>query len=46
MSGTTPNVSPRQHTIWWQGSLMEMKARAEDAGGALGVLEGHFFEEG
>jgi mannose-6-phosphate isomerase-like protein (cupin superfamily) len=25
---------------------MEIKARAEDAGGALGVLEGRFFEEG
>jgi hypothetical protein len=37
---------PRQDTIWWQGSLMEIKARAEDTGGALGVREGHFFEEG
>jgi hypothetical protein len=25
---------------------MEIKARAEDTGGALGVLEGRFFEEG
>jgi hypothetical protein len=46
MSSTTSNVSPRQDTYWWQGSVMEMKARAEDTGGALGVLEGRFFEEG
>jgi quercetin dioxygenase-like cupin family protein len=26
--------------------VMEIKARAEDTGGALGVLEGSFFEEG
>jgi quercetin dioxygenase-like cupin family protein len=46
MSSTTSNISPRQDTYWWQGSVMEIKARAEDAGGALGVLEGRFFEEG
>jgi hypothetical protein len=40
MSSTTSNVSPRQDTYWWQGSVMEIKARAENAGGALGVLEG------
>ena len=42
---TTSNVSPRQDTCWWQGSVMEIKARADDAGGALGVLEGRFFEQ-
>ena len=46
MSSTTSHVSPRQDTVWWQGSLMEVKARAEDTGGALGVLQGQFFEEG
>jgi hypothetical protein len=46
MSSTTSNVSPRQDTYWWQGSRMEIKARAEDTGGALGVLEGRFFEQG
>jgi quercetin dioxygenase-like cupin family protein len=46
MRSTTSNVSPRQDTYWWQGSLMEINARAEDTGSALGVLEGHFFEEG
>jgi quercetin dioxygenase-like cupin family protein len=46
MSSTTSTDSPRQDTFWWQGSVMEIKARAEDTGGALGVLEGSFFEEG
>jgi quercetin dioxygenase-like cupin family protein len=46
MSSTTSNVGPEQDAILWQGSLMEMKARAEDTGGALGVLEASFFEEG
>jgi mannose-6-phosphate isomerase-like protein (cupin superfamily) len=46
MTSTTSNVSARQRTFWWQGSLMEIKARAEDTGGALDVLEGHFFEAG
>jgi quercetin dioxygenase-like cupin family protein len=46
MTSTTSNASPRQDTVWWQGGLMEIKARAEDSGGALGVLEGRFFEEG
>jgi hypothetical protein len=46
MSSTASNGSPRQDSFWWQGSLMEMKARAGDTGGALGALEGHFFEAG
>jgi quercetin dioxygenase-like cupin family protein len=46
MSSTTSKFSSRQDTYWWQGSVMEIKARAEDTGGALGVLEGRFFEEG
>jgi quercetin dioxygenase-like cupin family protein len=39
---TTSNASPREDTFWWQGGLMEIKARAEDTGGAFGVVEGHF----
>jgi mannose-6-phosphate isomerase-like protein (cupin superfamily) len=46
MSSTTSNPSPGQDTYWWQGSLMKIKTRAEASGGALGVLEGRFFEEG
>jgi quercetin dioxygenase-like cupin family protein len=39
--------STRQDTVWWQGpGLMEIKARAEDTGGALGLIEGSFHEEG
>ena|ERR671914_1046587 len=42
MSSTTSNVGARQDTVWWNGGLMEFKARAEDTGGAFGVLEGRF----
>jgi mannose-6-phosphate isomerase-like protein (cupin superfamily) len=44
MSSTTS--STRQDRFWWQGSLMEMKARADDTGGVLGALEGAFYDEG
>src|SRR6266545_5750146 len=44
MSSTTSIA--RQDSFWWQGSLMEIKARADDTGGALGVLEGTFYQEG
>lgn len=30
--------------FWWQGSLMTIKARAADTGGALGLVEGIFYE--
>ena len=30
--------------FWWQGSLMTIKARAADTGGALGLVEGSFYE--
>ncbi len=30
--------------FWWQGSLMKIKARAADTGGALGLVEGIFYE--
>jgi quercetin dioxygenase-like cupin family protein len=43
MTDTTSNVSA---TVWWQGGLMEVKSRAEDTGGALGVLEGRFPYQG
>jgi quercetin dioxygenase-like cupin family protein len=46
MSSTTSNISPRRDVYWWQGGRMEMKARAEDTGGALGVLEGRFPHQG
>jgi quercetin dioxygenase-like cupin family protein len=40
------SASARQDSFWWQDSLMEIKARAGDTGGALGVLEGTFYHEG
>jgi quercetin dioxygenase-like cupin family protein len=30
--------------FWWQGSLMKIKARAEDTGGAMGLVEASFYE--
>jgi quercetin dioxygenase-like cupin family protein len=36
----------RQDTFWWQGSLMKIKARAEDTGGALGLVEATFRQQG
>jgi quercetin dioxygenase-like cupin family protein len=32
--------------FWWQGSLMKIKARAEDTGGALGLVEATFHHRG
>lgn len=46
MSNATSSVSRRQSTFWWQGGLMEVKTRAEDTAGALGVLEGRFPYQG
>jgi quercetin dioxygenase-like cupin family protein len=32
----------RQDEFWWQGSLMTIKCRSEDTGGALGLVEASF----
>jgi quercetin dioxygenase-like cupin family protein len=37
----TPNV--QQDAFWWQGSLYQIKARAENTGGALGLVEASFY---
>lgn len=37
------SLSPTQDAYWWQGALMQIKARAEDTGGALGLVEGSFY---
>jgi mannose-6-phosphate isomerase-like protein (cupin superfamily) len=39
---TTPDSTG--DTFWWQGSLMTIKARAVDTGGALGLVEGIFYQ--
>ncbi|WCB91767.1 hypothetical protein DSM104299_00444 [Baekduia alba] len=46
MSGPTPDVSPAEGPQWWYGGHMEVKVRAEDTGGALGVAEGLFTYKG
>ena len=37
------DVGTQRETFWWQGSLMTIKARAEDTGGALGLVEARFY---
>jgi quercetin dioxygenase-like cupin family protein len=44
MSSAASRTSVQQDAFWWQGSLMTIKARAEDTGGALGLVEGSFYE--
>jgi mannose-6-phosphate isomerase-like protein (cupin superfamily) len=42
---STPDTpSTTSDAFWWQGSLMTIKARAADTGGALGLVEGIFYE--
>jgi quercetin dioxygenase-like cupin family protein len=44
MKSVASNVNAGRDAFWWQGSLMKIKARAEDTGGALGVVEGSFYK--
>jgi quercetin dioxygenase-like cupin family protein len=44
MSGTATDIDSLHDAFWWQGSLMRIKARAEDTAGAIGVVEGTFYE--
>jgi quercetin dioxygenase-like cupin family protein len=46
VSGTPATVSDPGDTFWWGNGQMEIKARAKETGGALGVIEGRFFEKG
>lgn len=39
---STPDVTAA--AFWWQGSLMTIKARAADTGGAVGLVEGNFYK--
>jgi quercetin dioxygenase-like cupin family protein len=43
MGSAASSVSAQQDAFWWQGSLMRIKARAEDTGGALGLIDGSFY---
>jgi quercetin dioxygenase-like cupin family protein len=44
ISGAASSLSARQDAFWWQGALMRIKARAEDTGGALGLVEANFYQ--
>ena len=44
MTGTATIPNATGEAFWWQGSLMTIKARAADTGGALGLVEGIFYE--
>ena len=44
MTRTDSGVVSQQDTFWWQGGRMTIKARAEDTGGALGLVEATFPE--
>ena len=44
MIGTATVAGTTGDGYWWQGSLMAIKARAADTGGALGLVEGQFYE--
>lgn len=44
MSSAASSASARQDAVWWQGSLYQIKARAEDTGGSLGLVEASFYQ--
>jgi mannose-6-phosphate isomerase-like protein (cupin superfamily) len=44
MIGTAPTLNASSDAYWWQGSLMTIKAYAADTGGALGLVEGSFYQ--
>ncbi len=37
-------TTAREDAFWWQGAMMRIKARAEDTGGALGLVDGSFYK--
>lgn len=43
MTSAPSSTGVRQDAFWWQGSLMTIKARAQDTGGALGIVEASFY---
>lgn len=44
MNGIAPEPELTGDEYWWQGSLMRIKARAADTDGALGLIEGTFYQ--
>ncbi len=45
MSGIASGSDATGEAFWWQGSLMTIKARAADTGGALGLVDASFYQE-
>ena len=43
MTSAASSVSARQNAFWWQGSLMTIKARAEDTDRAFGLVDATFY---
>lgn len=44
MTSIASNSGTDSDAYWWQGGLMRIRARAADTGGALGLVEGSFYE--
>lgn len=44
MSNNASTLTPQEDAFWWQGSLYRIKARAEDTGGTLGLIEAKFYK--
>ncbi len=44
MSNVASTLNAQEDAFWWQGSLYQIKARAETTGGALGLVEATFYK--
>ncbi len=44
MTTTASEAASLQDAIWWEGSLMRIQGRAENTGGALGLVDAIFYE--
>ena len=44
MTSITRTQDSTADAFWWQGSLMRIRARSADTGGALGLVEGNFYK--
>src|SRR5215211_5535988 len=44
VTGIASTLNGTDDAYWWQGALMKIKARAADTGGALGLVEGTFYQ--
>ena len=44
MSNVASTRNLQEDAFWWQGGLYQFKARAEDTGGALGLVEATWYQ--